>query len=112
MADYKYDFGISPIPSTASSTSGNILDSSITVPVIISTITLDTITPTVGGSTVITQNISSIGPAIVQSGSDSLRMLIPVIDSSNVVSLAEVYYTYTSELLDIKFTAVLKVLGI
>jgi len=110
-----FDYGLSLIPSTATSVSGTTLDTSITSPVLISTISLDTVTPTVEGSSITTQNISSIGLVNVQNNNEACgRFLIPVITSStNVVSFAEIYYTSAGyDLAGINFTATLKVLGI
>lgn len=117
MASSLYDMGITLIPSTSTGNASTSLDTSITAPIIISTITLDTITPVPGGgSAVLTQNISSIGPTIVQSsvgfsGPTSYRYLFPVINTDNTVSLAELYYIGYGELPDLQFTAVLKVVG-
>lgn len=109
-----FDYGLSLIPSTATSVSGTTLDTSITSPVLISTISLDTVTPTVEGSSITTQNISSIGLVNVQNNNEVCgRFLIPVITSTNVVSFAEIYYTSAGyDLAGINFTATLKVLGI
>jgi len=89
------------------------LDTSIVAPVIVSTVSIDTITAVIGGTTsIITQNVSTIGPAVVQGSQFSTRLLLPVINSDNTVNLAEIYYIYDSELPDLKFSATLKVLGI
>jgi predicted transcriptional regulator len=116
MASSLYDMNITLIPSTSTGTASTSLGTSITAPIIISTITLDTITPVAGGGSVIlTQNISSIGPTIVQSSaafsSTGYRYLFPVINTDNTVSLAELYYISSGELPDLEFTAVLKVVG-
>ena len=117
MASSLYDMGITLIPSTSTGTASTSLDISTIAPIIISTITLDTITPVAsGGSVISTQNISSIGPAVVQSSasfsSSGYRYLFPVINTDNTISLAELYYISSGELPDLEFTSVLKVVGI
>jgi len=116
MASSLYDMGITLIPSTSTGTASTSLDTSIIAPIIISTITLDTITAVAGGGSVIsTQNISSIGPTIVQSSevflSTGYRYLFPVINTDNTISLAELYYIKYGDLPDLEFTAVLRVVG-
>jgi hypothetical protein len=116
MASSLYDMGITLIPSTSTGSASTSLDTSIIAPIIISTITLDTITPVPdGGSVISTQNISSIGPTIVQSRESFLnsgyRYLFPVINTDNTISLAELYYIAFGELVDLQFTSTLKVLG-
>jgi len=89
------------------------LDTSIIAPVIVSTVSINTITSIIGGdSSIVTQTISTIGPAVMQSNQSSTRLLLPIINSDNTVNLAEIYYIYNNELPDLKFSAVLKVLGI
>ena len=89
------------------------LDSSITAPVIVSTVLINTNTIIIGeSSSIVSQNISTIGPALVQSNESSTRLLMPVINSDNTVNLAEIYYIYNTDLPQLNFSAVLKVLGI
>jgi len=116
--DYKKPLFIKLIPSNFTSISGITLNTGITAPLVINNVSLDT--PTIasgGGSISITQKVISIGPTIVQSITNnitnSLRLLIPVIDSStNAISVAEIYYQdKDTELSNLNFTTVIQVLG-
>jgi hypothetical protein len=102
------------IPSNLTSIAGITLNSSITAPVLINNVSIDTVTSasTGNGSITTTQKVISIGPTIVQNATQSLRLLIPVIDSNNAVSIAEVYYQakYTN-LPSLNFTTIIEVLG-
>jgi hypothetical protein len=113
--DSKKALFINFIPSNFTGISGITLNSSITAPVLINNVSIDTVTSasTGSGSTTTTQKVISIGPTIVQNATQSLRLLIPVIDSTtNAVSIAEVYYQAKySDLPSLNFTTIIEVLG-
>ena len=112
--DYKKPLFIKLIPSNFTSISGITLNTGITAPVVINNVSLDTAVIASGGGNIsITQKVISIGPTIVQSTTNSLRLLIPVIDSStNAISVAEIYYqNKDTELSKLNFTTVIQVLG-